>query len=470
MSVNNATPSNRQDQPTGRPDETARPQLPVTQSEAVRSGLVKSKAIYRLVTLFWEIVVRHYLASGIPRREWEPMPSVVQRLSAPFVRAGEKILLARLHQKADPEIDEADQHVEETRAGLETLEKGTEDVESPETRQRMSATTAVDHVNATITKVKRDLRTGARHHRRVSRVLFWAAKAAPFIEALGLMVFCSYSYNVPWLAPWVAPLPWSVCLTVVLALTFSLKFFTEHSGAAHNHAREAAFEGNKHEAERARTARLGWGIVAAVIALAITAAMIERAVVAMNGDGPLVTAVLLLLAALAGITCPVVTWMAVASDGSTASREVDALAMQLDQSLAVHADMVATVEEQIAAFEQIAGAVVDRTFPEIVDEVQKTVNGARAVHGFLRLQLQLPDASPPPGKLKLVRSQSGPVSGAITSGLPGADEVSLQPLLDRYVHLMHQRDQIVRLTDRLAVVGPHPWDHGAVEVAAWQIE
>ncbi len=435
------------------------PKPKLTETQAVKRGKFVDRKTFRFVDLLFGLVVAHHIAARTPRNQWEPTPTITQRLSAPYIKEGQDVVDDRLETDVDPELDKIDDAVEEIKANVEILEKGPGDVTSPETKKPFSAADGVTRAKQDADQIERDRAAGARIHERVPKWLRIAGEAAPFADALGLLSFATFEFNVPLLAPWVNLLSWTLCVVIVVVISVALKVSVDRAARHHNQARESDFYGQNHEAEASRKHRLGWGLAAGLIALAITAGMLERAVVALTAARPLAALTLAALAVLTGIACPVVAFAATAFDGSKVRRQHDALVDQLDDDRDEWDDDIATIEEETAQVEQTAGGITTRILPSIRVEAEAKANEARPVFNFLRLQLGLPEGDAPAGGLRLLWGHDGkPRSGSISNGLPGSDEISLQGFVDRWVHLESKRAELKALLDRVAQLPPHPWD------------
>lgn len=435
------------------------PKPKLTETQAVKKGNFVDRKIFRFVDLLFGLVVAHHMAARTPRNQWEPTPTITQRLSASYIKDGQDIIDVRLATDVDPELDAIDDGIEEIKAKVETLEKGPGDVTSPETKKPFSATDGVKRAKHDADQIERDRAVGARIHERVPKWLRAVGHLIPFIELLGLLSFATFELNVPLLAPWVNLLSWTLCVVIVVVVCIALKVSVERAATHHNQARESEFYGQNHEAEASRKHRLGWGIAAGLTALVITACLLERAVVALTAARPLAALTLVALAVITGIACPVVAFAATAFDGSKVRREHDALVNQLDDDRDEWDDHIATIEEETAQIQQTAGAITTRIFPSIRVDAEAKANEARSVFNFLRLQLGLPEGDAPAGGTRLLWGHDGKVrSGSISNGLAGSDEISLQGVIDRWLHLDSKRTDLKALLDRVDQLPPHPWD------------
>ena len=255
---------------------------------------------------------------------------------------------------------------------------------------------------------------------------------------------------------------WTFAVVLVVGICLILAWAIHHAAEAHNHAREQQADRQSHEAEKSRRNRLVYGIIAVVAAGGITFGMIERGLTALAGGSLIVTVVMIALAAITGLLLPVLTYWGEALDGSKVSRERDAMVEDLDDDLDDHADLSAEIEELFAKSEALDEIIVTDKLPRIRDEVQSEVNGAREDHLFLLVQLGLDAELPPPAAMKVEPGVSGPI-GTISTGIPGASAVDMQPVWDRMARLQSLRQEGQMLRERRDALPPHPWNHLRVE-------
>jgi hypothetical protein len=146
---------------------------------------------------------------------------------------------------------------------------------------------------------------------------------------------------------------------------------------------------------------------------------------------------------------PTLTYIAIAFDGSPISRERDELTMHLDIDKATHDAMTSTARRSLNTADNSDSTLTRKTMPAICDAVQSELCAARHPYSVLRLLLGLPDA-PTAG-----RDPARP--DRLTTGIPGTDEVDLQPLRDRARQVQLLRGDRKMLTEALATIPAHPW-------------
>jgi hypothetical protein len=408
----------------------------------------------------FELTASHYQGTTVPRSRWEPPDVVGNKISEPYVQEGEEVLRRRLEQEVDAELDTIETLKDEAKAQIEAMEKFPNDIGTTETNIRYGGTDAVRHVETLADKIESDRSAGDRHHDRAPTALAFIAKWAPWAEALGFFVFAAFFLDVPVLTPWVDWMGWTFAVVLVVGICLILAWSVHYAAVAHNHMREAAAEGQKHAAERSRRNRLIFGAIVVVAAGGITFGMVERGLRSLAGAGPVVTFVMIGLAVITGLLLPVLTFWGKAFDGSKVSREHDAMVADLDEDFLEYGELREQVELNETAIAEIDQAILTRRLPDIREEVQATVNGARVPYGFLRLQIGLPAQPAPPGESSIEVGDNGPV-GHISNGIPGADAVSMRPIFDRLAHLQALRDELQTLHARFVALPPHPWDHSS---------
>jgi hypothetical protein len=287
--------------------------------------------------------------------------------------------------------------------------------------------------------------------------------AAPWAEALGFLAFLTYYLNVPILTPWQDWMGWSFSLILVLYIILGQTWLVDHAARAHNHAREAQAEGQKHHAENSRRQRLWYLVVTSVVAVGITTALIERGLDTLGDAEKAVTVVMVMLAVTTGLLMPTLTFLGKALDGSKVSRERDALSKDLDADREQYEEMVEQIESDLALAKSIDHELVEKTVPSILGDVQETVLEAHAAYDFLRLQIGgLPNRSERSSAAAEIEiAVGGQARGPIGNGIPGAESVGLQPVLDRDLRLGALRGRLETLESRLRRIPPHPWNHSS---------
>lgn len=428
-----------------------------TEKEATKQGLV-SKDIYRSATLIARAVVEHHIAAGTPRSLWEPTLLHVEQVAGPYVDAGEQVLTEGLAADVDPVLDASQDSLEQATASIDAAERYPSPITVTEGGGTFPGTGAADFVDNADAKIDRDHRRGKNHHRRISKLWRRLAKLAPWLEALGLLAFLTWYFDVPLLNPWLDPLAFFLTTTIVAVLIAGQTKTVHLAGEKHNLAREAEADGNRHEAESLFKSRNFFLALAAVIALVITGGLVFRSIAALGDAGLAVTVLIISLALVAGLLMPVLVYFVTAFDGSRVAR----------QSEAATADLNADVDDQDALKEQARSEiqsvlesheyVTDKLCPQVVNEVQAEVDAVHPVYNFVRIQIG-GLAVDPPTKVgrKVYQGEDGTLQGEISTGIPGTRTVNLLPMLDRLNRAEALKERAILLQQRLDAIPAHPW-------------
>lgn len=433
-----------------------------TLTEAIRARICRDRAQYDRVGPAFDMTVDQYWGSETPRLEWRPRPIVAAMLAKFFIQDGEDALREGLETEVDPAIDEIAEGNEALKGKLDALEKYPSDVATPEGNKRFGGQAAVKHVKELTAKIEDDRSHGMRHHGRVPLTLRRIATWAPWAEAVGFSFFAAYFLNVPILRPWDDWLGWTFAIVLVVGICLILNWSVHYAAEAHNAFREQMAERQTHEAETSRRNRRFYAAMAAVAAVGITFGMIERGLTALSGAVGVVTVVMVALAAITGLLLPVLVYWAKALDGSRVSRERDAMVDDLDDDLDEYADASAEIEAVFPMSEAVYEMTVTDKLPRIRDQVQTQVNGARDDWVFLLAQLGI-DSEDPPLAVTTSEPETQGLIDPISTGIPGAGTVDLQPLVDRLSRLQSLRDEMRLLRDRYKALPPHPWNHSRVD-------
>jgi hypothetical protein len=427
-----------------------------TRREAVRAGLC-TKAEYRIASTFYEYVVRHHRDTGTPRDAWEPQAVVGRQLSAPYLRDGQDLLATRLKNQVDPALDAIDRLCDDIETTIDDLAKLPGDVSTPETNKVYGGRDAADRVEELTDRVEADRAAGHRHHDRAPAWLRMISRVAPWAEALGFLAFLTYYLNVPIVSPWRDWMGWTFALILVVYIMLGQTWLVDHAARAHNHAREAQADGQKHHAETSRRHRLWYLLVTATIAIGITTALIERGLDALGQAQTAVAVVMIMLAVTTGLLMPTLAFLGKALDGSKVSRERDALSDDLDEDRQQYDELVEQAEADLAIARRLEREQVEKIVPAILGDVQKEVDEAWAPYNFLRLQIggMASQAEKTSSAVEVATGNRPPLS----NGIPGAEAVGLQPVIDRDKRLAALRARLAEATMRLRQVPPHPWDH-----------
>jgi hypothetical protein len=440
---------------TTRPEEYWQPAL--TRKEAARIGI--SSAEYDQAFLYARMAVEEHPSFGTARGRWEPTLSQNDSLAAPFITDGDQELASRLEREADPALDKSQGLIENITEDLDEIIGTTRPIISPETGAHYSAAQAVDRVEQYDMKLERDEAVGKHHHRRASVLFQRLVSWAPWVEAVGFLTFVDYYLNVPLLRPWQNWLGWSFAATVVLVIIAGQTWLVRRAARSHNHAREARADGNRHEAEQGFTRRNRYLGLTAMTAAAITSGMIWRGTVALVGASLGTTALMIFVAAVTGLLLPTLTYLGIALDGSTESRDRDSLAADLDDDLDAYLETIDNSRRDLARIAEIGDTLRDKTFPDICNTTQATVDSVYDLYDTVRLLIGGLSADPPSRTTKTIdRDAAGNIIGGyIGTSIPGTGNVSLHPLLARQRRLAKIETQRTSLLSQIDALPSHPW-------------
>jgi hypothetical protein len=428
----------------------------LTQKEALRAGISKDE--YAQAFLYARMAAEEHQDLGTPRDRWETTLNQNDSLATPFITDGEQELAGRLETEADMDLDKSQDLVESVKANLDEIAEKTQPISSEETGASYSVAEAVERVEQCNKKIGRDEKASLHHHRRASRWFQRAATWAPLVESLGFLTFVTYYLNVPIFKPWEDWLGWSFAATVVLVIILGQTWLVRHAGRSHNHAREAFADGNRGEAEEGRKRRNRYIGLTAVTAVAITAGMIWRGTTALGNASLISTALMIFLAAVTGLLMPILIYLGVALDGSTVSRDRDGLVADLDVDLEEYLSNLDSSRRDLAEVTEISDRLTDKTFPDICNTTQETVDGVYGLYGTVRLLIGGLSAEPLAKTTKtLSQDADGSLHGYIGTSIPGTRRVNLEPLFDRWHRLTEIEKQRIALLARIEALPPHPW-------------
>lgn len=451
MSLTPTTPS------TGPPpggDQVWEPGF--TRRDAARLGI--PRRLYRRLVVWARSVAEHHRRRGTARELWEGDATHNDQFAAPFVERGERQLADHLERRIDLSLDTARDLVEESRAATAAAAHHPMPVTAPESGHVYGGVAAVALVHRNDDRIDRDVAAGKRHHRRVSRWVAAVGRRLPWVEALGLLAFIAYFMDVPIFRPWEDWLGFTLGVSIVAVVVYGQTRLAHEGAEQHNAAREAAADGNRHGAERAYRRRNVFVALAAVAALGVTAGLILRGIAVVAGAGTAVLGLLVFLAVLAGLLMPTISYLAVARDGSTVSRERDSVVADLDDDLDAWHGHVQDCRGALAGIAEIRDTVLLKDLPAICDAVQDAVDEVHTPYNTARLLIGGLAADPPTRTTRTVRhNHDGTVVGAIGTGIPGARSVDLAPLLDRVRRLAELDRAREEIAQRLAAMPPHPW-------------
>lgn len=429
----------------------------LTEAEARR--LNYSKDEYRQAANWRRMTVEHHQQAGTSRTAWYPPAHIGRGITEDFIEEATQDLTGRLEDEVDPELDAAQDSIEDTKAALDELEGRTDPLLTIESGVSYSPADAVLHVHDLDEKIEIDEQDSKGHHRRAP---YWLKKIAPWlpwVEFLGFLWFCAVWLNVPILQPWLDFGAWSLSVALVASIIIGQTWFVHHAGAAHNHGREAFAENNRHEGEKAYRRRNAFIIAAAVtVTAAVTAGMILRGLMTL-GEATLGTTIFMVFIALvAGYVMPTLGYLAIATDGSKVSRERDDLVDQLDTRLGDHEGLLNDCKANLAAAADTRDRLRKATFPAIVDSTQAIVDGSYRPYGLTWLLIGgLAGEQPVKVAPTFGYDEHGRPYGRIGTSIPGADTVDLKALFDRADRLADLDIQRTTQDSRLQALTNHPW-------------
>lgn len=439
-----------------------------TERDVVKGGIA-TKPIYREATTVATAVARQHEALGTPRSQWEPDENTVRLITKPNTDEASTLLAALLSSEADPVLDGMQLELQVIAANLDAVEAMPNPIAGLETGTTYTGAEAPDVHDEFSQEIRADiLQDGKGIHARTPRALKVAGKWAPWIEGGGFLAFMVFYLNVPLLAPWQDWLGWTLAVTVVVYIILGQTWMVDLAGKNHNRAREGESKGNRHEAAGARGNRNRYLVGAGLAATAITSGLVLRGLASLGSADPAVTYVLVFLAVVTGLLMPCLSFLAVALDGSTISRERDQLAVDGEDDYKEQADLEDESKASLASIADGTDLLVGSIFPKICEDVQATVDQGHTLYNLVRAQIGGLEADPPTKTRRRFRvAPDGEPPGAevlgiafvgeITSGLPGAEPVDLLPLVERVRRLHAISEERGGLEERLAKVPPHPW-------------
>jgi hypothetical protein len=431
-----------------------RPQPTYTWSQAQQGGLTTHK-IFMLINQIWIMVVDYHLRVGTPRHQWEPTDAACHLLCAHY----EQEVAERLEPVCGDDLDPAIQDIEDIGTEIETLFRELTDrdprLTSSETGSVYTESGAVTQVERSQAKINSDIRRGRSHHKRVPAWVRVLGKIMPYGEGLGLVVLLTFWLNVEWTRPLVDPLTWTLALVVVLATLLFIPRVVERAAEGWNKRREAIAE-NQAEAKQAAIRRLfSNGVIALVVSLAIVTGLIERALAVIDSTIPQSMLVLIMaLCIIAGLAMPAVSFIAIAWDGSSCSRENDDLIDQLDAGRAEDQDLRSKARSLADTCHQEETHINTELAPAILRTAFDIANEAWRAYVWLRVQIGgLPTAPPRRPEQDLTSDQPA----NIETGIPGAEPIRLEPLVSRGLRMKELRRHRSEMMSKLAEMPAHPW-------------
>jgi hypothetical protein len=428
-----------------------------TRNETLRSGIA-NKETYDEVHPQVRAIVEEHRAIGTPRQLWEPTQNHIRIMTERYVRDARLLLDECLEQQVDPVLDAGQAALDRAGQAVEEASRLPGTVVTPESGSSFSVADAVNLHEAESVKIEIDISDGKAHHRRTGSLLRAAGRAAPWLEASGFIAFVGFYLNVPILQPWVDFFGWSFSFSVVLVIIVGQTRLVDEAARSHNHAREQVAEGNRHEAERGFLRRNRYLYISSFAALAITSGMIMRGLLSIGPAQEFYTVdVLIFLAVLTGLLMPMLSYLAIALDGSKVSRERDSIARQLDADLDAQMALKDAAAKELDSYREGRATVQEKHFLNICNAVQAAVDEAHLPYNFCRIQIGALEAPPPAPSQRFVRLEDGLERGYISSGLSGAEPVDLLPMMDRISRIVALNDRHDQYLGQLYSIPVHPW-------------
>lgn len=399
-------------------------------------------------------VVKDSQARGLPRERWEPDANQVKVLTEPSValargNLGEGLL----------SIDE------ELTASIEDHQRITQLIDSldPEHKlqglsEQLTLIEALDERRRLDEVIRRDEEQHATHHARVKPALRFFGTHARWLEALGLMLFVAYFLDAPIYAPWEDLGGFLLALLIVTVLMLGQYFANKVAGEAWNSRREAVWNHDNAERERATRTFAVATALSAGIAVVVAVGLVLRVLETIGDAGAWITIFVTATAIAVALLLPLIGTVAIGSDGSSLSRRRDDLAAALQHDHDAHRAAHHRCEALLMADGIRLRTLVQQTLPGLFREVSEQVHdAARAVH-HCRIQIGGLEAPPMTTvRHELVQPDRSRLR-SLSPGIPGADEVDLEPMWDRVASLSTQEAGARHLRERLDSAPPHPMD------------
>lgn len=426
---------------------TAAHQPTLSRADAVKAGLV-DRATYDKIAPLHAAVVRHHLAAGTPRDQWEPTEAVVRALAWTYVASATQELADLLRGEVDPWLEDRDRLLWDADLRLKRLSRLPEVITVKESGATYTRAAAVQREHDLCRRIEADRAAGLRIHERAPAWLTKAARRAPWVQSSGLVIYLMVYAGLP-LAFWRDVPGWTLAALLVGWVLLGQTWAVDRAAGAHNHGREADADWRPTVADaavRERTANIS---VVLVTSLGVVAALVDRGIVA-GVAGPAPVLVMVLVAVTLELVLPTVRFLGPALDGSRSSRERDALAGQLTADRIDYDDLYGQIERNLRSAEDIGRFVETKAMPDVLDRVKRMLMRAEAPYAFLRTQIgglaELPPAAP-----------GNAATSDLPCPIPGAAGVTLQPMLDRVDRLRLMREHAEQLETSLRAVPVHPW-------------
>lgn len=142
-------------------------------------------------------------------------------------------------------------------------------------------------------------------------------------------------------------------------------------------------------------------------------------------------------------------------DGSSRSRENDDLIDQLEDGRAEDQQLRAEARAANIACDQEESHIDSGVAPAIYRKGNEVADDARRAYGWLRVQIGgLPTAAP---SRPIPDLDSAELRRSIPTGIPGAEPIRLDPLVDRGLQLAELKRRRAAAMARLNDIPPHRW-------------
>lgn len=435
--------------------ESATPGL--TNGEAKHAGL--SPKEHRTARADAALERRHRTKPGTADGP-NALPIHIEQVIANAVDAARALIQGRSEKEIDPKLAKTAQLLTMATTAIDFANTLPGQHTTSESRTNHTGQNAVRHVERSDEYIAEDNDHSITVHRRHRTLAIWG-RIAPWIDLVGLVAFAAVVLDVDLLDPFKDFLGWLLGVAIPVAVVLSSAFVAVIAGRAHNAGREARAKGHAHRAEEEFGARNRWLVVLAVFALVLAAALVARTRTALAGlddaSAQLAVVVLTALAIAAGIGLLGIAYLGVALDGSRISRERDDLAGKLTKENGAQQAALQTATRALDQVEVLGEQIRLRDALAIAEDAQTLLLQGRRRHELMRLETGDVTAAPSPMPHRVLQEVDGEWRAELSTGIPGASTVSLQPLIDRLVRLQALQSRAAVLRAQLDTVHAHPW-------------
>ena len=194
-----------------------------------------------------------------------------------------------------------------------------------------------------------------------------------------------------------------------------------------------------------------------VVCGAIVGGLVERALAVTDDSLPeSMLALIIALCIIAGLAMPAIAFLAKAWDGSSHSRENDDLIEELEDGWAEDQGLRTEARALNIACEQGELHINTEVAPAIYRIADEVAEEARRAYAWLRVQIGGLPSAPPARPQEDDRDDDG-IRRSIPTGIPGAEPIRLDPLVDRGLRLKELQRRRSGAMARLDALSPHPW-------------